>query len=192
MSQAAFDDLEKVIESPDEAFKRELPAVLEGVEDNIAELLTQNPDAFDGLSERMSTLDGIASYASEETETVDRFLVILWDGLALITETVPAVQETVTKSFTVNWESEDSPASFHMESKPDAGTISGGPGLLDDAELTFSGPTDVMFSMLNDDEFNGTLAFIQNKYEIVGPLQRARNLNTMMETVNESMDDISL
>lgn len=191
MPQTDFDTLATVLEQDDEAFVQRLPEALDGVEDDLETLLVSRPEVFERLSERMSTLDGIAAFASDEPETVDRFLGILWNGLGLITESALSVQEEVTENFDVNWVCEDSPASFHMISDADAGTISGGPGLLDDAELTFRGPTDVMFSMLNDPEFDGTLAYIQNRYEIVGSLERARTLNTMMATVNANMDDLS-
>jgi hypothetical protein len=191
MSQVNFDELETVLEQPDSEFKTNLPDALDGVAENLDEFLVQHPDDFELLSTRMSTLDDIAEYANDETATVRRFLTILWDGLGLITEMVPAVAEEVTEEYTVNWEPTDSPVSFHMTSDPDAGTISGGPGVLDDAELTFKGTTDVMFSMLADDEFNGPLAFIQNRYEIIGPLERARSFNTMMDTINENMDELT-
>ncbi len=191
MSQTNFDTLTTVLEQDDEEFRRNLPAALDGVEDELETLLTSRPEAFDRLSERMSTLDGIAAFADDDPETVDRFLDILWNGLGLITETVPAVREEVSEDFGVNWVCEDAPTSFHMVSDAEAGTISGGPGRLDDAELTFRGPADVMFSMLNDPSFDGTLAYVQNRYEIVGSLERARTLDGMMATVNASMDDLN-
>ena len=191
MSQVNFDELETVLEQSDSEFKTNLPDALDGVAENLDEFLVHHPEAFELLSTRMSTLDDIAEYANDETATVRRFLTILWDGLGLITEMVPAVAEEVTEEYTVNWEPTDSTVSFHMSSDPDAGTISGGPGVLNDAELTFKGTTDVMFSMPADDEFNGPLAFIQNRYEIIGPLERARSFNTMMETINENMDELA-
>jgi hypothetical protein len=191
MSQENFDALETVLEQPDSEFKTNLPDALDGVAENLDELLVHYPKDFEQLTTRMSTLDEIAEYANNETATVNRFLTILWDGLGLITEMVPAVAEEVTEEYTVNWESTDSPVSFHMTSDPDAGTISGGPGVLDDTELTFKGTTDVMFSMLADEEFNGPLAFIQNRYEIIGSLERARSFNTMMETINENIEELA-
>lgn len=192
MSQASITDLERVVELPDEEFTAELPAALQSIEgrEDVVTLLVEHPDTFEELSARMSTLDDVGEFATEETETVERFLTVLWDGQELISRAVPAVQETVTERFTVNWECEDSPVDFHLETDPDAGTVSGGTGLLDEAELTFQGSTDVMFSMLNDDDFNGTLAFIQNRFEIIGPLQRARNLDSMMESVSDHMRDV--
>jgi hypothetical protein len=191
MSQANFDDLETVLDQPDEEFKANLPDALDGAAANIETLLALHPDAFEALSTRMSTLDGIADYASDEPETVEEFLTVLWDGLSLVTEMVPAVSEEVTEEYAVNWECTDSPVSFHMTADPEAGTIAGGPRLLDDPGIEFNGTTNVMFSMLNDDSFNETLAYIQNRYEVVGSLERARSFNDMMDTVTENTENLN-
>ncbi|HET7322953.1 MAG TPA: hypothetical protein VFJ06_01335 [Halococcus sp.] len=191
MSQANFDDLETVLEQPDDEFKANLPGALDGAAANTEQLLALHPDAFERLTERMSTLSDIATYANDEPDTIEEFITILWDGLSLITEMIPAVGEEVTEEFTVNWEATDSSVAFHMASDPEAGTIAGGPGLLDDPEIEFKGQTDVLFSMLNDESFNPTLAYVQNRYEIVGSLERARNFNAMMKTVNENMADLT-
>jgi hypothetical protein len=188
MSQANFDDLETVLEQPDDEFKADLPSALDGTAANLEQFLAFHPDAFERLTKRMSTLDGIAAYATNEPATVELFLTVLWDGLSLVTEMVPAVSETITDTFAVNWETTDSSASFHMTSDPEAGTVAGGPGLFDDPGIAFKGTTDVMFSMLNDDAFNETLAYIQNRYEVVGSLERARSLNAMMNAVNENTE----
>jgi hypothetical protein len=190
MSQTNFAELETVLEQPDDEFKENLPSALDGTAANIEQFLALHPDAFEQLTERMSTLDGIATYANDAWETVEEFITVLWDGLALITEMVPAVSEAVTEAFAVNWESTDSPAAFHMTSDPEGGTVSGGPELLDNPGIAFKGTTDVMFSMLNDDEFDATLAFVQNRYEIVGSLERARNLSAMMDAINENTENI--
>ncbi len=191
MSQANFDDLETVLDQPDEEFKANLPEALDGAAEDIETLLALHPDAFEALSARMSTLDGIADYATDEPETVEEFLTVLWDGLGLVTEMVPAVGEEVTEEYAVNWEPTDSPVSFHMTADPETGTIAGGPGLLDDPGIAFNGTTDVLFSMLNDESFNATLAYVQNRYEVVGSLERARSFNDMMDTITENTENLN-
>lgn len=191
MSQANFEELETVLDQPDDEFKANLPDALCGASANIEQLLALHPDAFEQLTKRMSTLDGTAAYANDEPETVKEFLTVLWDGLGLITEMVPAVGEEVTEEYAVNWETRDSPVSFHMTADPEAGTIAGGAGLLEEPGIEFNGTTDVMFSMLNDDGFNPTLAYIQNRYEVVGSLEHARNLNAMMDAVTENTERLN-
>ena len=191
MSQANFDDLETVLDQPEEEFKTNLPTALDGTAADVEQLLALHPDAFERLTERMSTLDNIAAYASDEPETVEEFITVLWDGLGLVTEMVPAVGEAVTEEYAVNWGVTDSPVVFHMTSDPETGTIAGGPGLLEDPGIAFSGQTDVLFSMLNDESFNATLAYVQNRYEVVGSLERARSFNDMMDTVNKNMQTLT-
>lgn len=191
MSQANFAELETVLEQPDDEFKENLPGALDGAAANIELLLARYPDTFERLTERMSTLSGIGAYATDEPETVEEFITVLWDGLSLVTEIVPAVGEEVTEEYAVNWETTDSPASFHMTADPETGTIAGGTGLLDEPGIEFTGTTDVLFSMLNDDEFNATLAYIQNRYEVVGSLERARSFNDMMDTVTENTESLN-
>jgi hypothetical protein len=191
MSQANFDDLETVLDQPDDEFKANLSEELDGAAENVETLLALHPDAFERLTERMSTLDDIGAYATNEPETVEEFITVLWDGLGLVTEMVPAVGEKITEEYAVNWECTDSPVSFHVTSDPEAGAIAGGPGLLADPGIAFKGTTDVMFSMLNDDSFNETLAYVQNRYEVVGSLERARSFNDMMDTVTENTENLN-
>ena len=190
MTQANFDHLETVLDQPDDEFRADIPAALDGAAENIEEFLALHPDAFKRLTARMSTLDDIGDYASDEPETVKEFLTVLWDGLSLVTQMVPTVGENVTEEYAVNWETTDSPVSFYMTSDLETGTVAGGPGLLEDPEVTFRGTTDVLFSMLNDDEFNETLAYVQNRYEVIGSLERARGLSAMMDAVNENTENL--
>ncbi|WP_435078045.1 hypothetical protein [Halococcus sp. AFM35] len=191
MSQTNFDDLEAVFEQPDGEFKANLPEALDGAAENIEHLLALHPDAFETLSTRMSTLDDIGTDATEEPGTVREFITVLWDGLSLVTEMVPAVSEEVTEEYAVNWKPTHSPVSFHMTADPETGTVAGGLGLLDDPGIGFERTTNVMFSMLNDDSFNATLAYVQNRYEVVGSLERARSFNDMMDTVTENTENLN-
>jgi len=180
-----YHDLEAVVEQPDDQFKTTLPSVIDDVEENVATVLVEQPASYEALSTRMSTLEGVGEYAAGHTETIETFLDVLWTGMELISEHVPAVSERIDQEYTANWIPEDAPVAWHMASDPDAGTVTGGSGRLDDAEIVFTGSADVMFSMLGDDEFNPTMAFMQNRFDIEGPLMKARGLGSMMETVTE-------
>ncbi|WP_254820885.1 SCP2 sterol-binding domain-containing protein [Haloglomus halophilum] len=192
MTDPAFDDLDAVVSANDDQFKRDLPDEIAGLDDEAAvgELLLEHPDTYEDLSRKMSTLDGVADYASDETETVERFLTVLWAGQELVTEHVPEVREQITDSFTVTWECEDSPVSFHMETDAESGRITGGLGPHGDAELVFRGPTDVLFSMLNDPDFQGVQAFLEGKFEIEGPIQKAQQLDATMQVATDHMRDL--
>jgi hypothetical protein len=188
MSDADFSTLADALEQSDEEFTAALPAALDDVADDVAALLERDPELFESLTRRMSTLDGIADFASEDPETVEQFLSVMWTGMGIVAENVDAVRDAISGDYRVMWECEDSPITFHVETDADAGTISGGPGGLEDASVTFSGDTDTMFSMLNDPDFNAVQAFMQQEYSLDGPMGEAQQFGAMMETVSDSME----
>ena len=190
MSGSTTPGLETVVDQPDEQFRENLGPALHGLddEDALAELLVTQPTVFERLTSRMATFEGITVFATEEPETVEQYLRVLWGGMGLIAENISAVGDAVTVDTTVNWEATDSPIAFHATTEPETGSISGGPSLADDPEITFEGQTEVLFRMLGDDEFNGQLAFVQNRFDIIGPLERSREFNDMMESVGEAME----
>ena len=190
MSGPTTPGLETVVDQPDEQFRENLGPALHGLddEDALAELLVTQPTVFERLTSRMATFEGITGFATEEPETVEQYLRVLWGGMGLIAENISAVGDAVTVDTTVNWEATDSPIAFHATTEPETGSISGGPSLADDPEITFEGQTEVLFRMLGDDEFNGQLAFVQNRFDIIGPLERSREFNDMMESVGEAME----
>ncbi|AQL42760.1 hypothetical protein BV210_08575 [Halorientalis sp. IM1011] len=190
MSDATTPDLETVVDQPDEQFRANLGPALAGLddEDALAELLVTRPTVFERLTDRMATFEGITEFATDEPETVEQYLRVLWGGMGLIAENISAVGDAVTVDTTVNWTATDSPIAFHATTDPETGSIAGGPTLAEDAEITFEGQTEVLFRMLGDDEFNGQLAFVQNRFDVIGPLERSREFNDMMESVGEAME----
>ncbi|WP_092660158.1 hypothetical protein [Halorientalis persicus] len=193
MTGSTTPDLETVVDQPDEQFRKNLGPALDGVddEDDLGELLVTQPTAFERLTERMATFDEITAFANDDPETVEQYLTVLWDGMGLIAENISAVGDAVTVDTVVNWAATDSPIAFHADTDPETSSISGGPGLADDPEITFEGQTEVLFRMLGDDEFNGQLAFVQNRFDIIGPLERSREFNDMMEAVSEEMEALA-
>jgi hypothetical protein len=191
MTDAGFDELATVLEQEDEDLKAALPEALDGATEALPTLLQEHPDTFERLSIRLCTLDGIADYADEEPETVDRFLAVLWGGLGFISENVSEVQSEVTEAFSVAWDATDSDVAFHVTSDPDPGTVSGGPGLVEDPTLTFEGETDVLFSMLNDPEFDPVQAFMNDEFELDGPVNRAMTFAQMMEAVTTNVENLN-
>jgi hypothetical protein len=186
----SYHDLEAVVEQPDDQFKTTLPSVIDDVEENLETVLVEQPSTYEQLSTRMSTLDAIDEYAAQHTQTVETFIDVLWGGMELISRSAPEVQAQVDAKFTANWDPDDAPVGWHMTTDPDTGIVSGGAGLLEDPELTFSGPTEVLFRMLGDEEFNAATAFLRNTFEISGPLGTARSLGKTMETVVEHAHEI--
>ncbi len=190
MSEPTTPDLEAVVDEPDGQFRDHLGPALSGLddEDALAEFLVTQPTVFERLTDRMATFEAITEFANDDPEAVGQYLTVLWGGMGLIAENISAVGDAVTVGTTVNWEPTDSPIAFHATTDPEAGSISGGPSLADDSEITFEGQTDVLFRMLGDDEFDGQVAAAQSRLEIIGSLERAQEFDDMMAAVSEAME----
>lgn len=188
-----FELLERIVEADDETFKDELGAATEGLDDPdaIDELLVEYPDAYEALSTRIATVSDPDELADSDPLAIERTMAALYGGMARLSEVSEGVRDAVTSDYSVNWEVEEYDLGWHLETDAESGRIDGGPGLLDDPTLTFIGPLDVMLSMTGDPEFNGPLAFIQNKFEIVGPIQKARELDSMMNAVRENAREMA-
>ncbi|MFC5973063.1 hypothetical protein ACFPYI_17145 [Halomarina salina] len=188
-----FERLERIVEADDETFKEELGAATEGLDDPAAidELLVEHPDAYEALSVRIATVEDPEDLADEDPAALERAMAVLYGGMARLSEVSEDVREAVTDDYAVNWEVEGYDLGWHLETDAESGRIDGGPGLLDDPTLTFIGSLDVMLSMTGDPDFNGPLAFIQNEFEIVGPIQQARDLDSMMAAVRDNARDMA-
>lgn len=188
-----YEKLERVVEADDETFREELGAALEGMDDDdaIDELLANHPDAYEALSTRLATVSDPGEMAEDDPEAIERAIAVIYGGMSRLSKVSEGVQDAVTSDFAVNWEVEDYDLGWHMTTDADTGRIDGGPTLLDDPELRFIGSLDVMLSMIGDPDFNGPLAFIQNRFEIVGPVQKGRELDSMMEAVRENARDMA-
>ncbi|MFB6164964.1 MAG: hypothetical protein ABEJ31_07380 [Haloarculaceae archaeon] len=191
MTRQSIERLAQALDRDDARLRDALPEVLPAVEEDLMYLLVDEPDSYQRLIERVCALENLGEYAAAEPETVDRFLAILWNGVGTATNVVPEVGAAVTDSFRVNWEARDAEVAFHAVADADDGTIDGGPGLLDDADVTFRGSTDVLFRMLGDGEFDATLAYVQNRYEVLGSLEDARAFGQLMDEVTGRMEDVA-
>lgn len=188
-------DLRTLVDESDAVFKQGLGAALDGLEDpeTLTSFLVRNPAVFERLTARMATLDDAAAFAEADGPAVARYLRVLWTAIEVATGTLPPVADAVTMDTSVQWVATDSPVTFHAEADPDptSGGVTGGPGELPGAEVTFEGPTAVLFAMLGDDEFDPVAAFAAGEYTVEGPLERAQAFAEMMDDVVERMRSVS-
>lgn len=193
MTEPDFDRLESVLTADDQTFKRELGDVVSGFEEAgvLAELLVEHPETFERLSARLGTIDDPEAIAETDPEAITQSMRVIFGGMRLIAQASPDVQEAITEDVAVNWEVKEYDLGWHLQTDATEGTIDGGPGLLDDPTLTFVGSLDVLLSMTGDEEFNGTLAFIQNRFELIGPIHKARKLDSMMDTVTNNARELA-
>jgi hypothetical protein len=100
------EQIETVLELPDDRLEAELPALLTEIEGQTEQLLMENPALFARVTQRMDSVD-IAKFATEQPETVEQFQEMLWTGMELLVQASPAVQESITDDITVNFEATD-------------------------------------------------------------------------------------
>lgn len=186
------EEIEDALDGDDEAVLASLPGTLEGVDDDVETLLAEHPDTYERLVTRVSTLENADELVAEHPETADRFLSILWGGLEIIARVSPAVQEEITDDFRVQWDADDSDAEWYAETDADAGSIAGGPGRIDDPDVTFTGDTNTLFSMLGDDDYDPQQAFMQGDFQLDGDMQVALQFGQTMDAVQRNAEDMNV
>lgn len=185
------DAIDAALEGDDDEVLAALPGTLEGVDEDVETLLAEHPDTYERLVARVSTMDNADALAARHPETADRFLTILWAGLDVIAGVSPAVREEIDADYRVQWEADDADAEWYAVTDADAGTIEGGPGRVDDPDVTFTGETSTLFSMLGDDAFDPQQAFLEGAFQLDGDMQAALGFGAMMDSVQRAAEDMN-
>jgi putative sterol carrier protein len=179
----AAERIESVLDKPDDELAEELPALLDDIEGQTEQLLLDNPALFARVTQRMDAVD-IAEFANEQPETVEQFQGMLWTGMELLVQASPDVQESITEDISVNFEATDAPMTGHLEIIEDEETIRGGTDLLDDPDLTITGPADELVALItgNADPIQG---FMQQDYDMDGDIQKGTQLAATMNELTK-------
>lgn len=182
---ALIDDIEASLAKSDDELEAELPDLLARMDGQTEELVREYPETFGDVVQRMETMD-IAGFVSENPETADQFQELLWSGMNVLVEQSPEVQESIDENISVNFEADDCPMSGHLEVDGDEQTMRGGSGQLDDADLEITGPADTLVGLIlgNVDPIQG---FMQQKYEMDGPVQKGTRLAPIMNSLSEKV-----
>lgn len=185
------DQIESALDGDDEQVLADLPGTLEGIDD-VETLLADAPDAYQRLITRVSSLENAGELATEHPETAERFLTLLWGGLETITEVSSAVGDEIEADYRVQWVADDSELVWYAVTDADAGSVEGGPGRIDDPDVTFTGDTATLFSMLGDEEFDPQQAFMRGAFEMDGDLQVAMQFGQTMDAVQDAAEDLNV
>jgi hypothetical protein len=117
-------EVERVLELPTDELTEELPAVLDDLEGEVELLALENPLLLSDVIDRVGDVD-VAEFAADNPETVDQFQELQWQGVELLAQFSPDVQQSIEEDTTVNFEATDAPMASHLELDADAGTVSG-------------------------------------------------------------------
>jgi putative sterol carrier protein len=181
--------IEAALDGDDEQVLEALPGTLDGAAADVEALLADHPDTYERLVARVSTMENAGELAAAHPETADRFLAILWGGLEVIARVSPAVREEITEDFRVQWDADDADAEWYAVTDADAGSIEGGPGRIDDPDVTFTGETSTLFSMLGDDDFAPQQAFMEGAFQLEGDMPAALQFGQTMDAVQRAAED---
>lgn len=179
--------IETVLEKPDDELAAELPALLDDIDGQTEQLLLDNPALFARVTQRMDAVD-IAEFATEQPETVAQFQEMLWTGMELLVRASPDVQESITEDITVNFEADDAPMTGHLHVVESEETIRGGTDLLDDPDITITGPADELVALItgNADPIQG---FMQQKFGMEGNIQKGTRLAATMNELTKLLPE---
>jgi putative sterol carrier protein len=179
--------IEDSLEQDQEQLQEDLPGILDDMEGQTDELVREHPQVMSGILSQMEEMD-IAEFVSENPETADQFQELLWSGMRVMVEQNPEVKDQINEDITTNFEADDCPMEGHLEVDESEETITGGAGQLDDADITITGPADVLVGLItgNVDPIQG---FMQQKYEMDGPVQKGTKLAPIMNNLSEQVPE---
>lgn len=175
--------IEASFEKDDDELQKVLPDLLSDIEGQSDELVQAHPDIVSNILNRMSEME-IASFVSENPETADQFQDLLWSGVRVVADGNEAVQQQINEDISVNFEAEDCPMAGHVTVIETDETVTGGAGVLDDPDISITGPADVLVGLItgNVDPIQG---FMQQKYQMDGPVQKGTRLAPIMNTLSD-------
>lgn len=175
--------IEESFEKDDDELEAVLPELLADIEGQSDELVRERPAIVSKILNRMSEME-IASFVSENPDTADQFQDLLWSGVRVVAEGNEEVQKQINEDITVNFEAEDCPMTGHVEVDESESAVTGGAGVLDDPDIAITGPADVLVGLItgNVDPIQG---FMQQQYQMDGPVQKGTRLAPIMNTLSE-------
>lgn len=183
--------IEAALDGDDDHVLAELPGTLVAAAADVATLLAEHPDIYERLVARVSTMDSADALAARHPETAERFLTVLWGGLEVIADVSPAVREEIDADYRVQWDADDADLEWYAVTDADAGTIEGGPGRVDDPDVTFTGETRTLFRMLGDDDFDPQGAFMEGAFQLEGDVQAALGFGGTMDSVQRAAEELN-
>jgi putative sterol carrier protein len=187
VDQELVDRIEDSLEQDQNALEADLPGVLSDVEGRTDDLVREHPQVMADILSRMEGMD-VASFVTENPETADQFQELLWSGMRVMVERNPEVKDQITENITTNFEADDCPMEGHLRVDEDEATITGGAGQLDDADLTITGPADVLVGLVTGD-VDPMTGFMRGQFELDGSMGTATKLAPILNGLANQLPD---
>jgi len=159
--------VEEAFELNAEELKEELPSLLEKLDQNVMDLVEQNPELIPRLFEKMDEIDA-GDLAQDSPDVANQFQNFLWDTTEEFIRQDEQMQSRIDVDITVNFSATDSPMEGHLSVNAEESTIKGGTETVGNAELTITSETDTLIDLLTG-KVDPVQGFVTNQYEMNGP-----------------------
>jgi putative sterol carrier protein len=179
--------IEDSLAQDQEQLEEDLPVILADMEGQTNELVREHPQVMGDILSRMEEMD-IADFVSDNPETADQFQELLWAGMRVMVEENPEVKDQITENITTNFEADDCQMEGHLRVDKDEEIITGGAGQLDDSDIVITGPADVLVGLITGD-VDPIQGFMQQQYEMDGPVQKGTKLAPIMNSLSEKVPE---
>ncbi|WP_299270327.1 SCP2 sterol-binding domain-containing protein [Halorientalis sp.] len=177
--------VERVLELPTDELTAELPDVLDELEGQVDVLALENPLLLADVIDRVGDVD-VAAFAAENPDTVDQFQELQWQGVELLAQFSPDVQQSIEADTTVNFEATDAPMASHLELDAETGSVSGGAGLATDPDLEIRGPANTL-TALTTGQLDPVSGYEGDQFEMDGSEATGDQLATTMGKLAEKL-----
>lgn len=177
--------IEASLELDEDELQAELPEILAEVDGQTEELMRENPEVFAKVVGRMEEID-VAEFVNEAPEAADQFQELLWTGVQLMVENNEDIQDDIATDIVANFEATDCPMTGHLETDADAQTVRGGAGLVEDPDLTLTGPADTLVALITGG-IDPVQGFMTQQYELDGSVQKGTQLASVMGSLTEQV-----
>jgi putative sterol carrier protein len=185
MSDELITRVEETLDTDEEQLKDDLPDLLDDIQGQEEELISENPDLFAQVIGRMDDID-IEAFYEDEPEAGDQFQDLLWTGVNMLVEENPEIKDQIAANITANFEADDCPMEGHLDVDADAETITGGSGTVSGADLTLSGPADTLTGLITGG-IDPVQGFMQQQYELDGSVQKGTQLASVMGEITDNV-----
>jgi len=177
--------VEEMISMPEKELAKKLPSLASKLRGHIGELITAMPDLVPRIVRRMEEIDS-KRFMNEAPEAAKLFTDLVWEGVSVLVERNPELKGDLEKlgNMTMNFKATDSPLEVHVNISN--GKISGGAGLAEKADLTFSGTTENIIKLMTG-AMDPVSGFMSGKYKMDGNLTVGMKLAPVMTKLTKTV-----
>jgi len=139
--------VEKLLAMSEDELMKELPKHIPALKGHAKELMDAVPNLVPRLIKKLEETN-VKRFMNEALEAAKGFTDLIWEGVSALAERKPDVKSDLEKlgSVAMNFKATDSPLEVNM--KISNGKVVGSWGLVEKADLEFTGPTENIMGLL--------------------------------------------